>query len=80
MVNYSEFRSDLTQNLNAVNEDKEILIVSRAKGKHVVIMDLGEYNSTRQTLYLMSTKANRKRLEEALAEMNKETIQNKSIG
>jgi antitoxin YefM len=71
VVNYSEFRSNLTENLNAVNEDKEIVIVSRTQGKNVVVMDLEEYNSILETLHLTSTKANRKRLEEAIAEMKK---------
>jgi len=80
VVNYSEFRNNLTQNLNAVNEDKEIVIVSRTQGKNVVVMDLDEYNSIRETFHLMSTKANRKRLEEAAAEMNKNKfIKNKLI-
>jgi antitoxin YefM len=80
IVNYSEFRNNLTQNLNAVNEDKEIVIVSRTQGKNVVVMDLDEYNSIRETFHLMSTKANRKRLEEAAAEMNKNKfIKNKLI-
>ncbi|MBN8879502.1 MAG: type II toxin-antitoxin system prevent-host-death family antitoxin [Sphingobacteriales bacterium] len=80
VVNYSEFRNNLTQNLNAVNEDKEIVIVSRTQGKNVVVMDLDEYNSIQETFHLMSTKANRKRLEEAAAEMNKNKfIKNKLI-
>lgn len=71
VVNYSEFRNNLTENLNAVNEDKEIVIVSRMQGKNVVVMDLDEYNSIQETLHLTSTKANRKRLEDAIVEMNK---------
>lgn len=71
VVNYSEFRSNLTENLNAVNEDREIVIVSRTQGKNVVVMDLNEYNSIQETLHLTSTKANRKRLEDAIAEMKK---------
>ena len=71
VVNYSEFRSNLTENLNAVNEDREIVIVSRPQGKNVVVMDLDEYNSIQETLHLTGTKANRKRLEEAIAEMKR---------
>jgi antitoxin YefM len=71
VVNYSEFRTNLAQNLNEVNENKEIMIVSRTKGKNVVVMDLDEYNSIMETMHLTSTKANRKRLERAIAEMKK---------
>ena len=71
VVNYSDFRNNLAENLNVVNEDKEIVIVSRTKGKNVVVMDLDEYNSIQETLHLTSTEANRKRLDESLAEMKK---------
>ena len=71
VVNYSEFRSNLTENLNAVNDDRVVVVVSRAKGKNVVVMDLDEYNSLQETLHLTATKANRKRLEEAILEMSK---------
>ncbi|RFS20952.1 type II toxin-antitoxin system Phd/YefM family antitoxin [Chitinophaga silvatica] len=36
VVNYSEFRSHLAENLNAVNDDKEIVVVSRVQRKHTI--------------------------------------------
>lgn len=71
VVNYTEFRNNLTENLDAVNEDAEIVIVSRTKGKNVVVISLDEYNSMKETLYLSSTNANRKQLDAAIDEMNK---------
>jgi len=73
VVNYSEFRKNLAENLNTVNDDKEIVIVSRVHGKNVVVMDIDEYNSIQETLHLTATPANRTRLEEAIAEMNSGT-------
>ncbi|MGK6351894.1 type II toxin-antitoxin system Phd/YefM family antitoxin [Parapedobacter sp. DT-150] len=70
VVNYSDFRNNLKSNLNVVNEDREIVIVSRTKGKSVVVMDLEEYNGIQETMYLMGTPANRHRLAEAIDEMN----------
>lgn len=70
VVNYSEFRKNLAQSLNAVNNDREIVVVSRTKGKNVVVMDLDEYNAIQETLHLTGTSANRKRLAESLEEMN----------
>ena len=69
IVNYTEFRSNLAENLNMVNENSEIMIVSRSKGKNVVVMSLEEYNSIYETLHLVSNKANQKRLDKAIAEM-----------
>jgi antitoxin YefM len=71
VVNYSEFRNNLAESLNVVNDDGDIVVVSRSKGRNVVVMSLDEYNSLQETLYLNSTTANRRRLEEAIKEMNK---------
>ena len=71
VVDYTEFRNHLSQNLNAVNEDREIVVVSRKHGKNVVVMDMNDYNSMAETLHLVSNKANRKRIEEAIDEMSK---------
>jgi prevent-host-death family protein len=70
VVNYTEFRNNLTENLNVVNDDGDIVVVSRSKGKNVVVMSLEEYNSLQETLHLVSSAANRKRLDEAIEEMN----------
>jgi len=43
--------------------------VSRSKGKNVGIMSLEEYNSIQETLHLVSSKTNQKRLDEAIEEM-----------
>ena len=81
VVNYSEFRNNLAENLNVVNDDGDIVIVSRSKGKNVVVMSLEEYNSIKETLHLNNTKANRKRLEQAVEEMKKGKFQkHKLIG
>lgn len=74
VVNYTDFRQNLAENLNRVNEDREIVVVSRIKGKAVVLMDLDDYNAQQETLHLMDTKANRTRLEAALAEMEKGVV------
>ena len=66
VLNYTEFRKNLTKSLNKVNDDAEIVVVSRSKGKNVVVMSLEEYNSLQETLHLMSTAANRKKLETAM--------------
>lgn len=67
VVNYTEFRNNLAESLNSVNDDGDIVVVARSKGKNVVVMSLEEYNSIQETIYLNSTPANRARLETALA-------------
>lgn len=79
VVNYSDFRNNLAENLNHVNDDGDIVVVSRPKGKNVVVMSLEEYNSWKETLYLMSTKANRERLEKAIEETNRGIYEEHSL-
>ena len=69
VLNYTEFRKNLTKSLNKVNDDAEIVVVARSKGKNVVVMSLEEYNSINETLHLISSSANKNRLDEALEEL-----------
>jgi len=69
VLNYTEFRNNLAENLNKVSKDSEIIVVSRGKGKNVVVMSLDEYNAFKETIYLTSTNSNRKRLDGAIEEM-----------
>ena len=71
VLNYTEFRQNLAKSLDKVNDDAEIVIVSRSKGKNVVVMDLDEYNAMNETLHIVKSETNRKRLQDAIDEMNK---------
>jgi antitoxin YefM len=79
VVNYTEFRNNLAESLNIVNDDGDIVIVSRSKGKNVVVMSLEEYNSIQETLHLTSSVANRKRLDKAIKNMNEGKYIRKSL-
>lgn len=70
VLNYTEFRRHLAKNLDKVSDDAETVIVSRSKGKNVVLMGLDEYNALMETLHISKSDANRKRLREAVDEMN----------
>lgn len=69
VLNYTEFRGQLTKNLKRVTDEGEIVVVHNSSGKNVVVISLEEYNAIQETLYLSKSKANRKRLDEAIAEM-----------
>jgi antitoxin YefM len=74
-VNYSELRNQLKSNLDMVCEDHETLIVHRPGGKSVVMMSLEEYNSQKETEYLLSSPKNAEHLERSLMQLNNgETI------
>jgi antitoxin YefM len=71
VVNYTEFRKNLTKSLNKVNDDAEIVVVSRSKGKNVVVMALEEYNAIQETLHVVKSVSNRNRMDKAIEEMDK---------
>ncbi len=71
VLNYTDFRKDLKSSLDKVSNDEEIIIVSRSKNKNVVVISLKQYNSLKETMYLLSTEKNRKRLQQSINEMSK---------
>lgn len=72
-VNYSELRQNLKANLDAVTDNAELLVVHRPKGKSIVVMSLDEYNATLETQYLLQSKNNRERLEQAVGNIRTRT-------
>ena len=70
VLNYTEFRKDLKASLDKVSNDNDIIIVSRSKNKNVVVLSLQEYNSWKETMYLLSSEKNRKRLEKSIKDFS----------
>jgi len=69
VANYSEFRNELKYYLDNVEFNNEILIIKRGSGKGTVLISLDEYNSIMETLHLLSSKKNAKRLFESIEQM-----------
>ena len=79
-ANYTEFRTALKDYLDSVENDNETLIIKRKSGKGAVIISLDEYNSMMETLHLLSSKNNAKRLFDSIDQMKSgETVQNDLI-
>ena len=68
-ANYTEFRTGLKNYLDNVEFNNEILIIKRGSGKGTVLLSLDEYNSIMETLHLLSSKKNAKRLFESIDQM-----------
>ncbi len=79
VLNYTDFRKNLKSVLDKVSSDEEVVIVSRSKNKNVVVISLKEYNSLKETMYLLSTEKNRKRLKESISEMEKGKFYSNSL-
>lgn len=70
IVNFSEFRNNLKSNLDRVSDDKDVVVISRTKDKNIVLLPLSEYNALMETIHLMKSENNRRRIDEALQEMS----------
>jgi antitoxin YefM len=68
-ANYTEFRTGLKNYLDNVENNNETLIIKRGSGKGTVLISLDEYNSIMETLHLLSSKKNAKRLFESIEQM-----------
>jgi antitoxin YefM len=69
-VNVSEFRQNLAAHLEDVSESRAPLVVTRGKGKSVVVLSEEEYDSMAETLHLIASPENARRLREAVAELD----------
>lgn len=75
-ANYSEFRSNLKQFLDEVENDNETLIIKRGSGNGTVLISLDEFNSMKETGHLLSSKVNAERLHESIQQMkNRNTVE-----
>jgi antitoxin YefM len=78
-ANYSEFRNNMKEFLDQVEDNQETLILKRGTGKGAVIISLDEYNSLMETMHLLSSKANAKRLFESIEQLNEGKASKKEL-
>lgn len=55
-VNYTDFRSNLKHWFDKVFNDVSDIVIKRKGGKDLVLISLDEYNSLKETSYLLSGK------------------------
>ena len=68
-VSYSEVRQNLAKMLDSVVDDAEEVVITRSGHESAVIISLREYESLKETAYLMASPANARRLNEAIEEL-----------
>ena len=55
-VNYTDFRSNLKHWFDKVINDVSDVVIKRKSGKDLVLISLEEYNSLKETTYLLTGK------------------------
>lgn len=65
-MTYSESRARYAETLTAVVEDREEVIITRAGHEPVVIVSLDDYQTLKETAYLLRSPENARRLLSAI--------------
>ena len=79
LVNYTEFRQNLKTHLDFVFTSRSPLFVTRSKGDDVVVISMNDYEGMQETLYLLSSPNNAKRLDESLEEFEQGEYQSREL-
>ena len=69
-VTFTDLRNNLATHLDKVETDRAELIVTRQNHEPVVIVPLSEWEGMKETLHLLSTPINARRLRESIADAN----------
>ena len=70
-ASFTEFRQNLKDHLQAIEDDQDILVLSGPKKKGFVVLTLEQYEAMEETAHLLSTPANAARLARGLKEAEK---------
>ncbi|MEZ7239547.1 type II toxin-antitoxin system prevent-host-death family antitoxin [Rhodococcus sp. GXMU-t2271] len=65
-MSYSESRARYAEVLDSVVNDREEIVITRSGHEPVVIVSLADFESLRETAYLMRSPANARRLLDAM--------------
>lgn len=70
-VNYSNYRESLKHYCDRVNDESEVLVVTRKSGGNVVVLSEDQYNNLMENLYIRSNPANYANLIASIAQLKK---------
>lgn len=68
-MSYTESRANYAKVLTDVINDREETVITRAGHEPVIIVSLAEYESLRETAYLLRSPANARRLLDSIANL-----------
>ena len=76
---YSNARNNLRSLINKVCNDFDEYMISTKDNQTAVLISYDEYASMKETLYLMSSKTNRERLDDAIDQIENTKFKTKEL-
>lgn len=70
VLNYSDTRANLKEVMDRVVADRTPVVVTRKRGEAVVMVSLADWTAMEETLHLLSSPANARRLKDAVRELD----------
>jgi len=79
VVSMTEARNNLKAIFDSVYQDNDEVIIHRKGCENIVVIPFDEYNSMKETNYLLSSRANAKHLYESIKQLREGRIVEKNI-
>lgn len=70
-ISYTSLRKNLSSVLDEVERDHVSFLITRKNHKNMVLLSEDDYNSVRETLYLLSNPANAEKLQKSIKQAQK---------
>jgi len=70
VMTYSDTRAHLSETMDRVVIDRTPVVITRQKAEAVVMVSLADWNAMEETLHLLSSPANAKRLRASIKELD----------
>ena len=70
VISYSDTRANLKEVMDRVVEDRAPVVITRQKAEAVIMVSLADWNAMEETLHLLSSPVNARRLREAIAQLD----------
>ena len=78
-ISYTAARENLASTMDKVCNDHDPVIITRNRDQAVVMMSLEDYSSWEETVYLMRSPANARRLAESIEQIEKGKVVRKKL-
>jgi len=79
VISLTEARNNLKAVFDSVYLDNDEVIIHRKGKENVVVISLDEYNSMKETNYLLSSRANAKHLHESIKQLREGKVVYKTV-